>query len=284
MLKIRLAQDDDLGDQKEIWRLCFRDSPDFIDYYYRHRYQNDETLLLWSDEKLAAMLSMIPVKLQIPKGKPLSGRMLYAIATHPRFQKRGLATRLIDYAHRYVEEMKESFTVLVPAHPALFDFYRKQGYQEGFYLKETIWKKSKKTASTGFIPLVVTEITPDLYNKRRNEFLQDKIFISYRVREIDYQKSLSQRSGGNLYALDAPGIQGCAAIEGLDASEFIIKEMLLSETLIPQALEKIAQIITAERLICRTPGTQRPFAMIRGIGKNPIKMQPEEAYLGLAFD
>ncbi|WP_089611652.1 GNAT family N-acetyltransferase [Dehalobacterium formicoaceticum] len=285
MIKIRLAEDGDIGEQKEIWRLCFGDSLSFIDYYYQHRYRKEETMLLWTEEKLAAMLTMIPVKLQLPREESLTGRMLYAIATHPAFQKRGLATRLMDYTHRYAEEMKDDFTVLVPAHQALFDFYRKQGYREGFYLREAVWNKDEGIKEEKQFPLRMTKITPDLYNKRRNKFLLDKIYISYEEREIFYQQSLSQSSGGNLYALDMPGVQGCAAIEGVGKSEYLIKEILLPEKFLAEALKKIAQILAAEKIIFRTPGTQRPFAMIRETGTFPLGLGSERgAYLGLAFD
>lgn len=44
MIEIRFAKMGETVRQKEIWKLCFGDSEQYIDFYYANRYKEDETL------------------------------------------------------------------------------------------------------------------------------------------------------------------------------------------------------------------------------------------------
>jgi ribosomal protein S18 acetylase RimI-like enzyme len=50
---------------------------------------------LLEDNTVAAMLTMLPLALYTPSAGEFNAKMLYAIATHPDFQGRGLASQLI---------------------------------------------------------------------------------------------------------------------------------------------------------------------------------------------
>ncbi|MGE5453636.1 MAG: GNAT family N-acetyltransferase, partial [Methylocystaceae bacterium] len=138
MNEIRLAHQGETDRQKEIWQLCFGDSDSYIDFFYANRYQEDETLLLLQDREIMAMLTMIPVTVIAADGQSFDSTMLYAIATHPKYQNRGFATQLMNYANQHLGGQKKVFSVLVPSGEKLFNFYRKQGYQDGFYIRETL--------------------------------------------------------------------------------------------------------------------------------------------------
>ncbi|MCR3923125.1 MAG: GNAT family N-acetyltransferase, partial [Firmicutes bacterium] len=91
--EVRLAQRGEVARQKEIWKRCFGDDDRYIDFFYDHRYLEDQTVLLLQDGVISTMLTMIPVNIVTPDEKSFASTMLYAIATYPTMQNQGLATQ-----------------------------------------------------------------------------------------------------------------------------------------------------------------------------------------------
>lgn len=295
MSEVRLAREGEINCQKELWKLCFGDSNTYIDFYYANRYKEDETVILLNDEEISAMLTMIPVKTMAPDNLSIDTAMLYAIATHPDYQNRGFATRLMDFSKQYLCANNKDLSILVPANKQLFGWYRKQGYQDGFYIRETqltremidllpCCKSSKCTISS---------ITPKEYNQRRNRQLNGRVYVAYADEDIAYQKMLSLRSGADIYGIESGELLGCVAIEQLDSDKVFIKEFLLPEKHLNEAIKQIAQILYGKEYILRTPvylgeqlgGSIRTFGMIRAHREIGLNITPETlGYLGFAFD
>jgi predicted acetyltransferase len=299
MNEIRFAREGDILRQKELWKACFGDQDAFIDFYYANRFKPDQTLVLLQGNVIAAMLTMIPVKMVDEKGKRMELAMLYAIATHPDFQKQGLATELMNSSSEFLRAAGREFSVLVPAGPQLFDFYRKQDYCEAFSIREALLSLeeiTKRTTPTkdyiSSIPSIVST-SPEEYNRRRNQQLKGRLHIAYEDEEILYQKKLSQLSGADIYAIDIDGVEGCAAIERVNANKLLIKELLLPGELLRQGLFQISLQFTVKEYVIRTPAfsgedlgeTIRPFAMIKANSKQEFEPVADvQGYLGLAFD
>ena len=294
--EVRLAQKGEIARLKEIWKLCFGDSDEFIDFYYANRFKEEETVLRLHNGEISAMLTMIPVWMVSSDNQRFKTAMLYAIATHPKNQNRGLATRLMDFTNQYLIKNNIQFSVLVPAEKKLFDFYRKQGYQDCFYIRELRFSKDmisswpKPTSSR----CTISSIFPKEYNFRRNMQLNGRPHIAYADEEIAYQKKLSLKSGADIYGIDIKDkIGGCLAIERVDADRVLIKEILLPDEFIDLAIQQVLKLLHAKEYIYRTPvflgnhlgGSIRPFGMIRLNSECNLEISPQELeYLGFAFD
>lgn len=295
MKECRLAKEEETNPQKLLWRHCFGDSESYIDFHFAHRNKKDKTVILLDDEEIAAMLTMIPVKTVTPKKLSIDTVMFYAIATHPDYQNKGYATRLMDFSNQYLRENDRHLSVLVPASKKLFGFYNKQGYSDGFYIRETqltrtainnlpICKSSKFTISA---------ISPKEYNQRRNNQLEGRLYVAYADEDIAYQKKLSQLSGADIYGIESLEVQGCVVIERVNLDKVLIKEILLPAQAINGAIKEISNQLYALEYILRMPaylgehleGSIRPFGMIRGHREIELEITPESlGYLGLAFD
>ncbi len=295
MRKVRLAQKGDMIRQREIWKLCFGDSDYYIDFYYAHRYKEAETMLLLEGGEIVSMLTMMPVWIRAAHKQSFPAAMLYAVATHPQYQHRGFSTQLINFTHQYLKMRENAFTVLVPSERGLFDFYRGQGYQDGFYIKETVLNREQIEAlsTCDFPSCRAALLNPAAYNQRRNEQLDGRLHVAYSNEDISYQAQLSQASGAGLFSIEIDRVQGCAAVERGHADEVFIKELLIQEELLPAALQQIAQLFPASKYVLRTPafagrqleGTLRPFGMIRIISEADLGLTVTDlGYLGLAFD
>lgn len=295
--EVRPAQKGEILRQKEIWKLCFGDPDSYIDFFYAKRYKEDETAVLLQNGEITAMLTMIPVRTVLSDNRSLKTAMLYAIATHPAYQRRGLAARLMDFTDQYLRERKTEFAVLVPAEKSLFEFYRRQGYQDGFYLRETrlTGEEAESLPGPRVGTCLISELKPDEYNRRRNRLLQGRRFISYADADIAYQKDLSRRTGADIYGLDLEGVQGCCVVERIAADKVLVKEILIPEDFLSLAVKEVVRQLLAKEYFFRTSphlGEQldwflRPFGMFRTLGENEseaVKMPNDYGYLGFAFD
>ncbi|SDI32459.1 GNAT family N-acetyltransferase [Desulfosporosinus hippei] len=295
MLETRLAQTGEIDQLKELWRLCFGDPEDYIDLYFANRYKNEDTCILLKNNDISAMLTMLPVKTVFKDHCSTDTAMLYAIGTHPSYQNKGFATQLMDFSNQYLRANKYGLSILVPAKKELFAYYRRRGYQDGFYIRETFLNRT----DVDCLPIEkqlnceIRSATPENYNRIRNRQLKGRLYISYLDQDIVYQKKLSQYSGADIYAINLQGIEGCFAVERVSSDVVLIKEFLLPEELLNPAIKRIVQQITAKEYILRTPaylgeqlgGSLRLFGLIKSNNEADVRISPKDlGYLGLAFD
>jgi predicted N-acetyltransferase YhbS len=285
----------DIPALKEIWKLSFGDQDAYIDFYYTNRYQDEETLLLRSGPDVLAMLAMLPVITVTPANGSLASVMIYAMATHPLHRHNGLAARIMEFGAQSLSAVGKVFSVLVPQEKSLFDFYRKFGYEEAFYLRESLLTRQQISQLAAGTPtgLTVKAGNPEEYNQIRNERLSGKFYIAYGQTDIRYQQKLCQWSGGDIYLVTSASSRGCAVIERVSAARVVIKEMLAPEELIPPFLQELSGQVPAASYLIRTPaysgeslgGTIRPFGMIKQhTQQREDRVPQEQGYLGLAFD
>ncbi len=295
MVEVRLAQQGETVRQKEIWKLCFGDSDRYIDFYYANRYKETETVLLLADQEIVSMLTMLPIKIASSTQHIFNSTMLYAIATHPKYQNRGIATQLMDFTNRYLKENEKTYSVLVPSDKQLFDFYRQQGYKDAFFIREVLFTQemieSLETCEKSHC--IISKISPEYYNQRRNKQLGGRLHVAYTNDDIAYQQQLSQMSGADIYSLEIDETQGCVAMERLNSDKIFIKELLIPDQLISVAIKQIVQLFPAQEYVLRTPaflgqqlqGIQRSFGMIKALEETNLKVMAEDlGYLGIAFD
>jgi len=322
MVQFRHPRAGEVDRLREIWQLCFGDDISYINLFFENKYKPEQTLLLVQDEEIAAMLTIIPVIISAADRIALPAGMLYAIATHPDYQKKGFARRLIGYANDYLAKNKVPYSLLVPAGKDLFSFYEKLGYREGFTICETHLtreqisglpetnypvpgfnppKRSSPEANPGCIRIEAA--APEEYNSVRNKLL-DSIYssstnyfryhVQYRVNEIAYQKKISRFSGADIFLVKHGSGEGCLAAERMPRQKIIFKEFIIGREFLYPALKKAADAFKADEYIVRTPvfmdilpgSRARAFAMIKPTGFfHSGGIIPEErGYLGIAFD
>lgn len=293
MVDIRLAQKDDLPRQKELWKTCFGDEDDYIDFYFDNKYKEKQTAVLLWDEEIVAMATMIPAALVMENNKRFDLSMLYAIATHPGFQGKGLSTQIMDFCHAYLEGQNQDMSILVPAQESLFDFYEKRGYRDGFYIREVTLTRDQIMGLQGSKEgATITPTPPSSYNTIRRDQLEGKVYIDYANEEIAYQKQLCQKYGGDLYGLEVGETRGCAVVEVMSETEVLIKEILMPDHLVKEGIRQIARVLPAQKYRVRLPaglgahlgGQVRHFGMIKGFKEKNIIPLDARGYLGIAYD
>ncbi len=301
MSEIRLSDKNDVGRLKYIWKQCFGDSDAFIDFYFQEFYQPHQTMILQAGDEIAAMLTMIPVTIHLQPSTAVPCVMLYAIATDPAYQGKGLARELIDYSNDYAAKTGKDFSVLVPASGSLFSFYEKLAYQAAFPIFESVHSFQNApggSSASSADRCMLCAVSAKAYGEIRDSLSTSSSYIRYELNSLVYQKKLSQLSGADLYRIEYDNHIGCAAIERLSEQKLFIKELLMPSANLSTVLASIGSLLPAEEAFIRSPlflpaphgASLRNFAMIKPLGPTPLsaevlsRIQKNETYLGLAFD
>jgi predicted acetyltransferase len=111
-------------DVVHIWGRCFGND-DLSVYPFLSRYFFYQCAMMEKvDGKVVSMVFMIPCQSEFGMGA-----YLYAIATDPDCQHRGISTRLIYKMLDRCKDNGAAFSFLIPAEPSLIDYYSRFGYQ-----------------------------------------------------------------------------------------------------------------------------------------------------------
>ncbi|MDE5676662.1 GNAT family N-acetyltransferase [Phocaeicola sp.] len=116
---------------KALWKLCFDDSDEFTDLYFRMRYKDEINRVVREGGRVVSALQMIPYPMTFCGGViPVS--YISGACTHPACRKRGVMRRLLEETHRYMYEEGVLLALLIPAEERLFGYYARSGYVPAF--------------------------------------------------------------------------------------------------------------------------------------------------------
>lgn len=254
-----------------LWSQCFGDDAAYTRLYFDRYNIAQRVFVARAAQEIAAMAIWFPATLTDGNGQEYSAAYLYAVATAPAYQGRGICRRLIAFAERQLKNRGVQVVTLVPGNSQLFAFYQKLGYETAFVCRQTEVTVPKAGGE-------IFSISANRYWQLRQMLLWQN-FLAYDETEIAYQKALCRHAGGDLVQLQWADQMGCAIVEP-QGQRLIIKELLPPE-LAEQAAPALLARFGGETAVVRTPGAGRPFGMAKWLGR---RQSLRDAYLGIAFD
>lgn len=157
---------------KQLWKLCFNDSDEFIDMYFRLCYNNDVNIAIQSGEEIIAALQMLPYPMTFGKHE-INTAYISGACTHPDYRNKGAMRELLSQAFTRMSHNKVALSTLIPAEPWLFDYYAHTGYAPVFRYNQSIFKLTGESFTNEAIVL-----------KRSNEFKKDIYeYLNRKLRE-----------------------------------------------------------------------------------------------------
>ena len=147
-------------DKEEIialWQLVFHDSEDYIDLFFNHVYNPDNTLIVKTppnpdapphnqlsivnyqlsivncqlppppSSQIVAALQMVPYQIKCGE-RILPAAYVCGVCTHPAARNKGIMKVLMTEAMAEIRRRGFVVSIVIPAEPWLFDFYKKFGY------------------------------------------------------------------------------------------------------------------------------------------------------------
>ncbi|WP_105204863.1 GNAT family N-acetyltransferase [Neobittarella massiliensis] len=112
---------------KTIWQACFGDESSYIDLFLEDLFDSCIPLVWRQEGQPVAMLYLLPVQL-VHTGQAQSWHYLYAAATLPSCQGRGLMGQLLKAARQSSAQAGAAGILLVPGEKSLFQYYARFGY------------------------------------------------------------------------------------------------------------------------------------------------------------
>lgn len=112
---------------KALWRMCFDDTEEFIELYFRLRYTDSVNHVVEQDGKVTAALQTIPYPMTYG-GELLPVSYISGACTHPACRNQGAMRRLLKQVHHRMYEEGICFSTLIPAEEWLKAYYARSGY------------------------------------------------------------------------------------------------------------------------------------------------------------
>lgn len=127
-MSIGFAGSEDLAQIKEIYHACFPEDPDaFWDLELGCRMEADNILVYREGERILSTVQILSEFLTLGE-ETYPVQYIYAAATRPEAQGRGLMGELLQHAHGIAKARAQRFSVLITQNDGLFAFYARFGY------------------------------------------------------------------------------------------------------------------------------------------------------------
>lgn len=179
-----------------IWRICFGDSAEYINFFLNHGFEADSCLVIEKENRVVSMLHILNAEYRT-FSKVFPVQYIYAAATLPAYQGRGLMPRLLEAAEKGGAANGCAFTWLLPGSGSLYNYYAKYGYKTAFYVKkaQTARDVLQKIALTNLENIKENPTNKDMYDLRQEHFYPA---VMWSRREFDYALSEHKFTGGEI--------------------------------------------------------------------------------------
>jgi len=270
---IRYAKKDEINDIKNIWNYCFNDEESFVDYYFKNKYNNNNTIVVCEDEDIVSSLQLNQYKIRLDN-KEYETSYVVGVSTFPQVRGRGYMKKIMEYSLNELYRKKQLVSILMPID---YRLYRKYGYEHCYdQLEYNIDIESLKNFKLiGRLYKADETHIDDLININ-NLFLND--VNGNTVRDKDYYINLFKEiesENGHIYVYKDGSYKGYV-IYFLNGDNMFVRELFYKDL---DSLKSILKFIYNHNTQCEKVTISSPINdKIRFILDNPktvdIKVKP----------
>lgn len=212
---------------KALWKLCFDDSDEFIEMYFKLRYKSEINIAIKSGDEVISALQTLPYSINFC-GKEVAMSYISGACTHPDFRERGVMRQLLSQALTRMLQNKVYFSTLIPAEPWLFDYYARMGYAPVFRYS------AKEIILPEFIPSkdisvsIISDYREEVYSYLNRKLAERPNCVQHTAEDFQVIMADLAISNGYLLVAESNGIQGVAIAYRRD--EHILINELVAET------------------------------------------------------
>lgn len=274
----------------KLWEECFGDQEEYSRFFFENHLHGTEifdNLYVFVENGIpVSMLTVLNAVFVSDREKIVEKKdfwYIYGVATATKHRGKGYAGRLL----RHVLDLASkdgAVAGLVPAERSLFAYYKRFGFEKGFY--KTVWEFpiSSEEKMEARIDYVLEPIDEKRYNQLRNDAFHDVTRIEWSDYAVHYAIEENRLLGGETCKVTVEGDSYFIMYYVYDGVLFI------RETNMPSSLIKVfAYNLCADNKIDKVRvsyfaseskvGEKVEHAMV--YGKEIIG---EDAYFGLALD
>lgn len=259
---IQFAEESMRNELKNLWKECFGDSNQYIELYFSGYDISRHMLVFLDGEHPISMLSLLPMTVVTQAGI-MPARYIYAVSTKESYRGRGISTKMLNYAHKYLAESGVKLSVLVPASAPLYNFYAKRGFNAEFYSGHAVVERSQIQPFDG--SFFITETTANEFMQiRERAFAGRTMFVRWDGDSLAYRMAETAFNGGETLTIatgdHARAVAVCCNVGG----SVLIKELALDGMAVETAVSVLHQKYNADEYHLRLPmDLQSPYALKR---------------------
>lgn len=234
---------------KRLWKTVFGDPDSFIDTFFDIAFSPERCRFIEENGEVICALYWFDCEYEFGKLA-----YIYAVATHPNYRGKGLASQLLKDTHTHLKALGYSGAVLKPA-KGLFPFYERLGYVTSGHIR-------RFTAHAKHSPAEIKEVCAEEYGRLRRVYLPKNGIIQEGV-TIAFLQTFAR-----FYAAKD-------ALLCISRDEPVVFEYLGNPDSAPYILAALG-IKSAE---ISTTGSDIPFAMFC-----PLNCTKTPGYLGISLE
>ncbi|MCL2828637.1 MAG: GNAT family N-acetyltransferase [Oscillospiraceae bacterium] len=252
---IRSARPGDEIALTHLWQTVFGDREADIARFLSALYRPEITTVWAEGDQIRSAVYLVDAGISpLPDGRRLPTAYLYAFATLPDYQGRGIGTQVIRTAIAGGFDHGFRCNILRPAEASLFPYYARLGYGTSGAVAQGRATLENRAFSTPGAQVMSTNFST--YLAIRNQYLPP-FSTEYADSFLQYVALTAQVCGGGLYRLDMNGQSGCAVAE-IRGEELFIREILLPPPLLTQGVQALLAHFEKSAATYRTPTELAP--------------------------
>jgi GNAT superfamily N-acetyltransferase len=240
-----------------------------------------------------AMAFALPVAIASPT-QVLRGVYVYAVATHPRLRRRGLAAKVLAHIWEEAESGGLDFALLVPAEERLFSYYARHGYAP---VGEICAVEFKVREAAGTLRISTPEGELQIraagcreYLRVREQLLSEETHLVWKEELLSYQEEMfAHYDGGFCLLAEGETTLGLAAYTRGETPRLDIQELLLPPDKMAEGLAALEAYFRPQEMRLRLPAS---YAQARGLTPKRLAAArvragvslPLELYVALVMD
>ena len=194
---IRLARREDIPTLIKLWNACFYDSEEYIDFFYAENFDDISVFVYTVNDLPVSMLHWMDAVF-VNGAEQQEAKFLYAGGTDPAYRRRGYYGALFEHVKSLAR--KNGYALFgKPASRELLPAYQKIGLvQDACFRLVTVYPGEKT-------PLSVSPVTPELYNRMRNDAFSAHPYAKWPDRHVRFSIAENEWFGGKTVSVDMEG-------------------------------------------------------------------------------
>lgn len=274
-MEIRYCKEQEVDEIKQLWKYCFRDSEEFFQYYFKHKFSKENTIVVIDEGRVMSSVQLNPYKIFI-RNQSFDTRYIVGVSTYPEARGNGYMKKLMSHVLNILYEKGYSVAILMPID---YRLYRPYGFEHCYDLYEYhidisslkgYKKKGKFRKAIEQDTQKLVEIYRQFLDSKHGYILRDEEYFSLFLKEI-----FSEDGQVYIYIDENNKPQGYI-VYFFQEQNLFVRELFYQNQ---EALEAMLRFIyehntQVNRLILHTPAQDPIHFVLPNLRDTEVKIKP----------
>lgn len=246
-MEIRFTNTNENQGVRDLWTYCFTDSRDYVDFYFKNKYNPDKTMVVEDGGRILSAIHLNQHRVKLG-GKDLDTSYVVGVSTLAEARGMGFMADLMSRSLYQVGAMEQSFAILMPIDHRL---YRTYGFETCYDILEIkldifdlkkfkldgSFKRASKEDADDLVEVYSSAITA--YN---GSALRDQAYFTEFVEEMEIE-------GGYIYISYRDGQPTAYLAYTIDGGDFFVREVYYKDM---KSYQSVLKFIFNHNTQCKT--------------------------------